>query len=1380
MKRIASYLAAATFGLLLMAIPTPLVLAQEATDTSEAEDAGFLERQIQNALGGEGRYVQVIGLNGVLNSEVSIDMIRISDDEGVWLTISDVVLDWSRLALLRRRLEVDTLTVGDVHVERKPIPVPTEGPELQADTAAEPFRLPDLPVAVNVGELSVDNLRLDQPVLNHAFQARLEGSAALRDGEGTAEFRLNRTDEIRGEIDLNASFTNQTRRLLTELDVTEDQGGLIVSLAKIPDAPSIDLSLQGDGPINDFAADLVLQTSGIERVRGQVRLSEQVGGPAQPDAQEEATEGTQTAQALTRTRIVEGEVAGNVYDLLPEDYRGFFGHRTALSFRATQNAEAGIEVQSLDIQSSALNLSGRVALSSEGWPTLIDLDGSIADRLGLPVVIPMSGPKLLLSDAEIRIDYNAAESSRFDATISGNGLMRESGILVDRFDLASQGTLEQGAGTQLGGVDGTIDMSVVGASFTDPALWEAVGDAFTLTGGFTWQEGASLNLSDFVAQSGDVQVTGLAEIAGLETGQISIDADVRGELPDLSRFAAISGQDLSGGANAAIQGRIDLVSGAFDAEITGQTQDIALGQVDTGQLLQGEGNLAVRVKRDENGISIDQVSFDSPVIQLGGQAAITPEGWPSLIDVALRVQDKSGAPVALPVPGQQINLAQGVMDLRYDETQSDQFSVAAQTTGLSVSSIGQIGTASVSSEGKLVKGSGTLIEQITAQLNAAVSDLSLNDPKLSEAAGPGAEISANINWPLTGAISIDQLRIASGDLQLGGRADIASPGSEDMRISGELEAQTGGLQRFAALAGQNLQGAITADASFDLEPAPKFFDIDLTANGTGMGIGQTQADALLAGDAQIALRANRTEQGIRVDTFSLSTNELSAGGSGQMTLAEGGRFDVNANLRNLAVLAPDFNGPLSLTTAVLTDGTTWSVDGTVDGPGGTRAALSGDVLRPDGQLDVRANGSLPIGLANLVLSPRSVQGTANFDLAVQGTPGLDAVSGRLTVAGARFIDPALSLTLENIGTQVNIANSQANVNASANLSTGGQITINGPVSLTAPFNGNLDIALNQLTVVDPSLYEINLGGNLGIDGPLAGGAAIAGAINISRAEIRIPAGGGGAGTLIDVRHAGEGAASRQTRERAGLIKKEQAAAVGDGTGPSYGLGIDIRAPSQVFIRGRGLDVEMGGEIQIGGTTTNIIPTGGFDLLRGRLNLLGQRLEFDQAQIRLQGNLVPDLYMVASSQSDSIRAQIQIEGPVNDPEINFTSEPELPQDEVLAHLFFGKSISDLTPFEVASLAAAINELSGRGGTGLFGSIREGLGVDNLDVNTSDAGTTSVTAGKYISERVYTDVTVDSDGTSKVELNFDVTDSFKASTSFDNEGDTGIGFHFERDY
>ena len=137
------------------------------------------------------------------------------------------------------------------------------------------------------------------------------------------------------------------------------------------------------------------------------------------------------------------------------------------------------------------------------------------------------------------------------------------------------------------------------------------------------------------------------------------------------------------------------------------------------------------------------------------------------------------------------------------------------------------------------------------------------------------------------------------------------------------------------------------------------------------------------------------------------------------------------------------------------------------------------------------------------------------------------------------------------------------------------------------------------------------------------------------------------------------------------------------------------------------------------------------------------------------------------------------GPAGAPEVSFLSVPELPQDEVLSQLIFGRDLQSISPLQAVQLASAISTLAGRGG-GALDNFRQSIGLDDFDVTTDEEGNAAVRAGAYLSENVYTDVTVTSEGNTEINLNLDITNEITAKGSVDQDGETSVGVFFERDY
>ena len=147
-----------------------------------------------------------------------------------------------------------------------------------------------------------------------------------------------------------------------------------------------------------------------------------------------------------------------------------------------------------------------------------------------------------------------------------------------------------------------------------------------------------------------------------------------------------------------------------------------------------------------------------------------------------------------------------------------------------------------------------------------------------------------------------------------------------------------------------------------------------------------------------------------------------------------------------------------------------------------------------------------------------------------------------------------------------------------------------------------------------------------------------------------------------MQHRAEPADVRATRARAGLIGVAGQAAR---KGAAFGLDVVLSAPNRLFVRGRGLDAELGGELHLGGTTAAVSPLGAFNLIRGRLDILGKRLDLTEAVLQMEGELIPSLHIVAATVNDGITVAVGIDGPATDPVVSFTSSPDLPEEEVLA-------------------------------------------------------------------------------------------------------------------
>jgi translocation and assembly module TamB len=114
------------------------------------------------------------------------------------------------------------------------------------------------------------------------------------------------------------------------------------------------------------------------------------------------------------------------------------------------------------------------------------------------------------------------------------------------------------------------------------------------------------------------------------------------------------------------------------------------------------------------------------------------------------------------------------------------------------------------------------------------------------------------------------------------------------------------------------------------------------------------------------------------------------------------------------------------------------------------------------------------------------------------------------------------------------------------------------------------------------------------------------------------------------------------------------------------------------------------------------------------------------------------------------------------------------------LIFNRSMSELSPLQLAKLAGAAAELVGGGGNGLVDNLRGAAGLDDLDIVTDADGNVAVQAGTYLQDNVYLGVQAGAGGQSKVTINLDVTSDLKVTGSASQDGNSSVGVYYEQDY
>jgi translocation and assembly module TamB len=189
---------------------------------------------------------------------------------------------------------------------------------------------------------------------------------------------------------------------------------------------------------------------------------------------------------------------------------------------------------------------------------------------------------------------------------------------------------------------------------------------------------------------------------------------------------------------------------------------------------------------------------------------------------------------------------------------------------------------------------------------------------------------------------------------------------------------------------------------------------------------------------------------------------------------------------------------------------------------------------------------------------------------------------------------------------------------------------------------------------------------------------------------------------------------------------------------------------QIFVRGKDLDIELDSTLKVGDVASGPRagqPTisGGIFVRHGRINIQGQRFDFDRGDISFDGSpdINPHLDILLEHQYPDARVLVQLTGTPKKPRLRLTSDPPVYDQAQIVSLVLtgqpggqpsnGKSFDPTAAVTTAVLSKLADKLAPEVGLDV-------LRVENVEQRneegqaTGDANT-RIEVGKYISDRIY---------------------------------------------
>jgi translocation and assembly module TamB len=1225
--------------------------------------------------------VTLSGFGGDLLSELTIEHLELHDSSGIWLTIDGLGLNWLPIKLLAGVVAIERLQARQITLARPPV------------TAVEPKTSGklSLPLAINLRSLMIGHLQIMPPLADHAIDLSIDGQLGLAAiNRGEIELRVQSL-QSEGTYNLQAKLTEDT--LVAHFSLHEAAHGPLASLAGLRNQDSLNLEASLEGPLSSVNSHINLKLDALQAlIDGKIDW-------VQTSADLVATA---TAPAMQlRPNLAWQALALNAQLKGP---------------LSNLNVNGNLRFDKLALAQAAI---GNITIKFQGTEGRIDVDGTLAGlrlpnskndvlngvplafqaKLGLdkpshPVAFELKHPLIAVTgQANIKDVQSQAEVALTlpdlqPVAILGGLQMTGNGKLTLKYNRQDDDSRLEAAGMLSFSDKNSSWAKLLGESAKFDLSMAMQGKDIAITGlnldgkavSLLANGGITSGNADFNWQT---QLKDLSAIALTSSGRLAAHGQLIGSLDDFTLSADVNGELAA--------------KGYPSGPITANLQLKNLPHAPNGRI-----NLAGVLFRAPLAVQLVVNSPDNKTIKLG----IDKADWKSA--------HAQGGLIFM----QDSPLPLGKIEMKISRLADMQPLLGRPLSG-NVNAMLESTLKNGRAQGALSLSADNVSLDETTTINRSNLELTVSDPMgLSR---------------LNGLLSLDG--ISSGKLN----------GSAQIKLDGALDAL--GLRLSASLPNHNTQlsgdallnldaGALVImalQASWDkqtvklLAPAKIGFSDGLTVDRLRLGLQQAELEFGGRFSPTLALTAELHKTS--AELLSLFAPNLAMTGTVHADAELNGSLQqptglvrINADQLQMQHGAIRALPPARLNATATLQGELADLDVGFSAGSGISLQIAGQMpMTHAGLFDLHSKAALDLKQLDPILAAdgRRLRGQLVMHSQLAGIWSTPAITGSAQINHGEWRDYGAGTEISDITAELAAADGMLRLVKFQARAGPGTLTATGNIELLSTgFPIDLTVTARNARPLASDRLTANLDADIVLGGFAAEQMTATGSIRINRAEISIPERMPTSIAVLKLSNA---------NAKAATLPEENS---------NIALNMTIDAPGKIFIRGRGLDAELGGKVHVAGTVNNLQPDGAFKLRRGQFTLAGQTLDFNQGSIDFNNNKLdnPSLNFVANSTSNAISASLAVTGSAQNPKITLSSTPTLPQDEILANLLFGKGSSSLSPLEMVQIASTLASLTGVT-TGIddpMEGARKLLGLDRLSVGGANP---SLEAGRYIAPGVY---------------------------------------------
>ncbi len=319
--------------------------------------------------------------------------------------------------------------------------------------------------------------------------------------------------------------------------------------------------------------------------------------------------------------------------------------------------------------------------------------------------------------------------------------------------------------------------------------------------------------------------------------------------------------------------------------------------------------LQVQVRQIKTGRELEALRLTSAALSLQGSLSLDARGLPVVVDLTGQITPPEDDTVRLPA-GVDMEISGADLYVAYDCMQGDTYTLSLALNQLTVDDL-TLGSSALTLAG-VVGISPTGIEAATAEITGNMASISHSNPAMAEALGSYIDLCADLSWVANAPVILSNLTLQAGDLLATGSASVQT--TEDaLNVVLELSAAADDLTRFAAVAGQPLDGAVNLTLAGQVQPLSGRLDLAIGGTAQDLRVADAVPAQLFAGQTRLSAGVVSDETGLTLNDLSLTADANVSSGDTSATT----RFQS----QNVGLFTDILNGPVTITADLARAGT---------------------------------------------------------------------------------------------------------------------------------------------------------------------------------------------------------------------------------------------------------------------------------------------------------------------------------------------------------------------------------------------------------------------------------------------------------------------------